>query len=216
MVGFGTRSEEAANFYNRYPHWSMLGKMVTDTRGVIADACNRMPFIDSSNIFLAGYSLGGTVALITAALDDRVKGTAVVNAFSSLRNDNVRTEGIRHYSHLHGLLPRLGFFVGDENRIPIDFDEVMEMIAPRSLFVSAQEKDRNHSSESVRQLIESATAETDANHKQNRVTVVYPDQYSPFPDSLQKQIAGWMVRLKGENRISNQKAKAQSGAVGGK
>jgi cephalosporin-C deacetylase-like acetyl esterase len=216
MVGFGTRSEEAANFYNRYPHWSMLGKMVTDTRGVIADACNRMPFIDSSNIFLAGYSLGGTVALITAALDDRVKGTAVVNAFSSLRNDNVGTEGIRHYSHLHGLLPRLGFFVGDENRIPIDFDEVMEMIAPRSLFVSAQEKDRNHSSESVRQLIESATAETDANHKQNRVTMVYPDQYSPFPDSLQKQIADWMVRLKGENRISNQKAKAQSGAVGGK
>jgi cephalosporin-C deacetylase-like acetyl esterase len=213
MVSFGSRSEEAGNFYNRYPHWSLLGKMVTDTRGVIADDCNRMPFIDSSNIFLAGYSLGGTVALITAALDDRVKGIAVVNAFSSLRSDNAGTEGIRHYSHLHGLLPRLGFFVGNENRIPVDFDEVMEMIAPRSLFVSAQEKDRNHSSESVRQLIESATAKTDANHKQNWVTVVYPEQYSPFPDSLQKQIADWMIRVKNGNSVSR---KIQSADAGGK
>lgn len=210
MVGFGTRSEEAANFYNRYPHWSLLGKMVADTRGVIADACNRMPFIDSSNIFLAGYSLGGTVALITAALDDRVKGTAVVNAFSSLRTDNAGTEGIRHYSHLHGLLPRLGFFVGNENRIPVDFDEVMEMITPRSLFVSAQEKDRNHSVESVRQLIKSAMDKTD---KQNWLTAVYPDQYSPFPDSLQKQIADWMVRVKNGNSVSG---KVQSADAGGK
>lgn len=212
MVGFGTRIEEAANFYNRYPHWSLLGKMVADTRAVIADAYNRMPFIDSSNIFLMGYSLGGTVALFTAALDDRVKGTAVVNAFSSLRNDNAETEGIRHYSHLHGLLPRLGFFVGNENRIPVDFDEVMEMVAPRSLFVSAQERDRNHSVESVHQLIKSATDKT---HKQNWLTAVYPDQYSPFPDSLQKQIAGWMLHVKNGNEISTKEVKNQNNSTDG-
>ncbi len=80
-------------------------------------------FIDSGRIYLAGYSLGGTVALFTAALDKRVKGTAVVSAFSSLRNDNINTEGVRGYSHLHGLLPRLGFFVGHETNIPLDFDD---------------------------------------------------------------------------------------------
>jgi cephalosporin-C deacetylase-like acetyl esterase len=216
MVGFGTRIEEAANFYNRYPHWSLLGKMVADTRGVINDACNRMPFIDSSNIFLAGYSLGGTVALFTAALDNRVKGTAVVNAFSSLRNDNAGTEGIRQYSHLHGLLPRLGFFLGHENRIPLDFDEVLAMIAPRSLFVSAPERDRNHSSGSVRQLVKSATGKTDARFEQNWLTVLYPEMYHPFPDSVQKQIADWMVRVKNENRVSGEPGKVQNAHVGGK
>lgn len=200
MVGFGTRSDEAANFYNRYPHWSLLGKMVADTRGVINDAFNRMPFIDSSNIFLAGYSLGGTVALFTAALDNRVKGTAVVDAFSSLRNDNAGTEGIRHYSHLHGLLPRLGFFVGSENRIPIDFDEVLAMAAPHSLFVAAPEHDRNYSSQSVRQLVKSAAGKTDAKYKQNWLTVTYPDQYDPFPGTLQKQIADWIMVVKNENK----------------
>src|SRR5690606_26978980 len=28
MYGFGTRIEEASNFYNRYPHWSKMGKMI--------------------------------------------------------------------------------------------------------------------------------------------------------------------------------------------
>src|SRR5690606_30613723 len=30
MYGFGTRIEEARNFYKRYPHWSKMGKMVRD------------------------------------------------------------------------------------------------------------------------------------------------------------------------------------------
>src|SRR5699024_6705944 len=97
MIGFGTRIEEALHFYDRYPHWSKMGKMVTDTRNVISDVYNRMPFIDSSQIYLAGYSLGGTVALFTAALDKRVKGVAAVSAFSSFIDDNEGTEGIRHY-----------------------------------------------------------------------------------------------------------------------
>src|SRR5690606_11015832 len=56
MMGFGTRIEEALHFYDRYPHWSVMGKLVEDTRCVLNDAYTRMPFIDSSKIYLAGYS----------------------------------------------------------------------------------------------------------------------------------------------------------------
>ncbi|MEO5996626.1 MAG: alpha/beta fold hydrolase [Chitinophagaceae bacterium] len=196
MMGFGTRIEEALRFYERYPNWSVMGKMVADTRSVIDDVCKRMPFIDSSNIYLAGYSLGGTVALFTAALDNRVKGTAAVSSFSSLRNDNVGTEGIRHYSHLHGLLPRLGFFVGQEARIPVDFDDIIACTAPRPLLIMAPKQDRDHTIESVRNTVSSLTALYKRSQVPGNITVEEPDTYNNFTDSLQQKVAAWLFQRK--------------------
>ena len=195
MMGFGTRIEEALHFYDRYPHWSEMGKMVADTRCVINDVYNRMPFIDSSKIYLAGYSLGGTVALFTAALDNRIKGTAVVSAFSSLRNDNTGTEGIRHYSELHGLIPRLGFFEGHEDRIPIDFDDVLACIAPRSLLIVAPARDRDHSIESVQKLVSSASTSYQQKQAAGKITLEQPDTFNHFPDSLQKTVVNWVEAI---------------------
>lgn len=195
MMGFGTRIEEALHFYDRYPHWSVLGKVVTDTRAVINDACNRMPFIDSNRIFLAGYSLGGTVALITAALDSRVQGTAVISAFSSLRNDNRGMEGIRHFTELHGLLPRLGFFEGFENRIPVDFDEVLACIAPRPLMVMAPVRDRSHSIAIVRKMVSSVSKIYKQEQAMDRIRFEQPQTYNHFPDSLQIKMVEWVKEI---------------------
>ena len=71
--GFGSRQGEAAPFYDRYPHWSQMGRMVEDARAAI-DALQKDALIDSQRIYLFGYSMGGTVGLYTAALDSRVKG----------------------------------------------------------------------------------------------------------------------------------------------
>ena len=195
LVGFGTRIEESLHFYERYPHWSFMGKMVADTRSVIHDAYTRMPFIDSGNIYLAGYSLGGTVALFTAALDAHVKGTAIISAFSSLRYDNKGTEGILHYSHLHGLIPRLGFFVDHEDRIPVDFDDVLACIAPRSVLVIAPEQDRFHSIASVRKIISDVTMQNNGK-KNSWLTFQQPLTYNHFPDSLQQKVAGWLLQVR--------------------
>ena len=194
MMGFGTRIEEALHFYDRYPRWSVMGKMVADTRCVINDVYTRMPFIDSGRIYLAGYSLGGTVALFTAALDDRVKGTAVVSAFSSLRNDNTGTEGIRHYSELHGLIPRLGFFVGHEDRIPVDFDDVLACVVPRSLLIIAPKRDRHHTIASVQKMVVSVSSLYHQQQASDKITFEQPDTFNHFPDSLQQRVAKWLKR----------------------
>ncbi len=196
MVGFGTRIEEAEHFYDRYPRWSLMGKMVADTRSVINDACNRMLFIDSSKIYLAGYSLGGSIALFTAALDNRVKGTAVISAFSSLKNDNKVTEGIKHYSHLHGLLPRLGFFVEHEANIPIDFDDVLAAIAPRPLLVIAPKRDYDHSISSVQQIVSNASSIYKDKNGVSNLTFEQPDTYNYLSDSLQQKVAEWLLQNK--------------------
>lgn len=195
LVGFGTRIEEGRRFYERYPHWSFMGKMVADTRNIIHDAYTRMPFVDTGKIYLAGYSLGGTVALFTAALDDHVKGTAVVSAFSSLRHDNKETEGILHYSQLHGLIPRLGFFKGHEDRIPVDFNEVLACIAPRPVLVIAPEQDRIYSIASVRKIVSDVSMQSNGKQKTGWLTFQQPDTYNHFPDSLQQKVAGWLQEV---------------------
>ncbi|HBY60245.1 MAG TPA: hypothetical protein DEH78_10505, partial [Solibacterales bacterium] len=35
QIGFGSRVEQARRFYHRYPRWSLLGKMVADTRAAV-------------------------------------------------------------------------------------------------------------------------------------------------------------------------------------
>jgi pimeloyl-ACP methyl ester carboxylesterase len=143
QVGFGARIFEEKRFYNRYPRWSILGNMIDDTRSAV-DALSSFDEIDSSRIFLMGYALGAKLGLLTAAYEDRVKGLVSVCGFDPLRLDTPArgVEGIRQYSHLHGLLPRLGFFVGHEDRVPFDFDEVLALAAPKPTLIVAPTLDR--------------------------------------------------------------------------
>jgi dienelactone hydrolase len=192
MVGFGTRQEEALHFYERYPHWSLMGKMVSDTRSIINDACTRMPFIDTSNIYLTGYSLGGTVAVLTAALEQRVKGTAVISAFTSFRNNDKATEGLALYADLQGLLPRLGFFAKNQDRIPVDFDDVLACIAPRRLLVIAPTQDRHHPASVVQQLITSAGSKANGAASTNWLTFEQPNTYNHYTAAMQQDVADWL------------------------
>jgi dienelactone hydrolase len=132
QLGFGTRVLDARHFYDQYPPWSLMGRMVADTRAAI-DAIAALDSIDAGRIYAIGYGLGTKVGLLTAALDGRIKALAAVCGFDALRLDSPAkgTEGVRHYSHLHGLIPRLGFFVGEESRLPFDYDAVVALAAPR-------------------------------------------------------------------------------------
>lgn len=199
LMGFGTRVEEALRFYNRYPHWSELGDMVSDTRGVVSDAYHWMPFIDSSNIYLVGYSLGGTVALFTAALDQHVKGVASVCGFSSFRNDNVGTEGIRHFYKITGLIPKLGLFKGNENRIPVDFAGILSCIAPRPLFIIAPRFDRDHSIAEVNSTLSIVRNVYESAHKSHSLIIQEPNTYNHFTNGMQVQIADWLLKQRNNN-----------------
>lgn len=196
MVGFGTRIEEALHFYDRYPHWSKMGMMVKDTRNIINDACTRMPFIDSEKIYLVGYSLGGTVALFTAALDERVKGVAMISAFSSLRYDNVGTEGIKGFSELHGLIPKLGFFIGHEDRIPIDYGDVLACVVPRSLLIISPVRDRDNSIRYVRKSLKQVIQLYQENGMYDKIRVVEPNTYNHFSKDLQNIVINWLGEMR--------------------
>ena len=193
MIGCGSRIEEGRLFYERYPHWSKLGKMVTDVRSAL-DMLERLDFIDGKRIYLVGYSLGAAVGLHSAALDKRIAGAASVCGFSPLRpaTRDKGVEGVRAFSHLHGLLPRLGFFAKHESRIPVDYDEILACIAPRPVLVVAPRLDRDAHfpdvvlcTEQVRPVYRLYDAETNFSFSA-------PNDYSHFHEQRQKEVLHWL------------------------
>ncbi len=151
MLGFGTRIEEGSLFYERFSEWSKMGKMVADVRACV-DAVETFDFLDPTKIFLLGNSIGGTVALLSASLDQRVAGVAVVSGFTPWRS-KAYPSGISMLCHLHGLVPKLGLWADDTESVPVDFPEILASIAPRPLMVIAPELDRHTNLSAIKETI---------------------------------------------------------------
>jgi pimeloyl-ACP methyl ester carboxylesterase len=192
--GFGSRIAEAAPFYDRYPHWSTMGRMVEDTRAAI-DALEKDNLVDHDRLYLFGYSLGGMVALHTAALDARVKGVVSLCGFTPMRSDSAEkgTGGIARYSHEHPLVPRLGFFIGQEDRIPYDFDELIGAIAPRPVYIFQPQLDRDATPADVHSAIDRAKKVYDFYEADDKLMLDEPWDYNRLPTASQDRIIQWMT-----------------------
>jgi dienelactone hydrolase len=193
QIAFGTRVRDARYFYQRYPKWSLMGKMVTDTRGAL-EAVAALEAVDASRIYLVGYALGAKVGLITAALDDRVKGVAAVCGVDPLRLSSPEkgTEGVKQYSHLHGLLPRLGFFVGEESRLPFDFDEVLAAVAPRRTLIVAPTLDRYAPLADVQWEVERARKVYARLGNETALQLQTPLAFNSFTPEMQQAVFDWL------------------------
>ena len=196
QIGFGTRVFSAGSFYERYPKWSLMGKMVSDTRAAI-DALSALDLIDSSRVVLFGYALGAKVGLLTAALDDRIRAVVAVCGFSPFRLEGASTgtEGLRHYSHLHGLIPRLGFFLGNEDRVPFDYDEVIAAIAPRAVRVVAPELDRYAPVANVRRAVEAAAAVYRLYGRPEALTLDTPFDFNRLSRDTEAHALDWLAHI---------------------
>lgn len=193
MIGFGNRIEEGTRFYDRYPHWSKMGKMVTDVRGAV-DALANLDFIDSSMIFVAGYSLGANVGLYAASMDERIAGVVSIAGFTPMRTNtpDKGTEGIKAYSHLHGLLPRLGFFVNNESRIPYDYNEVLACIAPRPVMVIAPLWDKDAHITDIQNCVDQVRTVYSLYGNADGVQLFTPDDYNRLSQEMREKMYLWL------------------------
>ena len=191
--GFGSRMSETATFYDRYPNWSQMGRMVEDTRAAI-DALEKDSMVDAQRVYLFGYSMGGMVGAYTAALDPRVKGLVSICGFTPMRTDTADrgTGGVARYSHERGLIPRLGFFVGHEQQIPYDFQDVLGAIAPRPTLVVQPQLDRDANSDDVRTALGQAQQVYGLYGSAARLMLYDPWDYNRLPDQTQDWIIDWM------------------------
>jgi pimeloyl-ACP methyl ester carboxylesterase len=169
--------------------------MVTDTKGAL-DALSNFDFIDNERIIVAGYSLGATVGLYAAATDERIAGVVSVAGFTPMRTNTLDrgTEGIKTYSHLHGLRPRLGFFVGNESRIPVDFNEIIASIAPRPILIMAPEFDKDAHLQDIKTTIKEAEQVYTLFKKPENIQLQVPWDINRFSPEMRETMYEWLSR----------------------
>jgi len=194
MVGFGTRMEEGTYFYDRFPTWSKMGMMVNDAISCV-DACTSFNFIDTKHIFLLGNTIGGSVALMAAAQDERVAGVAVVSAVTPWRTSNSQYESIRTYSHQHGFIPRLGFFANHPQDTPVDFGEIISCIAPRPLMVIAPTLDRYADTTAVKNTLGNVSNVYALYGKQNNLLIQTPPEINRMTGEMNKEVAEFYSKI---------------------
>lgn len=188
MFGFGTRIEEATNFYERFPGWSKMGKMVNDVKGCV-DALESLNYIDKKNIFLLGNTIGGSIALMASALDPRIAGTAVVAAFSPWRSSNSRYESIRSYSHLHGFIPRLGLFAEKAADAPVDYCEIIAAAAPKPLLVITPDMDRYADVPAIKETMQRVAGIYNLYGKAGSLMTGYPHEINRMTEEMYASVA---------------------------
>jgi pimeloyl-ACP methyl ester carboxylesterase len=81
-----------------------LDVMVEQTRTIL-DYATQLDFVDHSRIILLGHSLGGAVAILTAAKDRRVKTLVLWSAVAHPHNDIVKIVGKGEYENLRPGIP---------------------------------------------------------------------------------------------------------------
>ena len=118
------------------------------------DLLQSLPEVDADRIGVIGHSLGGHNALFLTAFEPRVRAVATscgFNAFSHYYGGD-----LKGWSH-QGYMPRIARLYGsDASRMPFDFTELLGILAPRPVFISAPVGDHNFAIAGVRECIESA------------------------------------------------------------
>lgn len=197
MFGFGTRIEEATRFYERYPRWSKMGKMVRDVRACI-DAVEDIEYLDNGHVYLLGNTIGGSVSLITAALDSRVAGVATVAAFSPWRTSNTQYESLRNYSHLYGFIPRLGLYADRPQDVPVDFSEIIAAAAPKPMLIIAPTLDRHTSIPDLKEALRPVSNVYKMHGKEDQFQVTYPREINRMTREMYREVGDFFLGLVSE------------------
>ncbi len=204
QCGFGDRLLEGPDFYEKYPRWSRLGRMVYDVRAAVdflvddkGAVQGEMPVVDGKQIYVLGYSLGGMVGLYAAALDQRITGVASFCGFTPLRTDtnDKPTGGNQRLYQWHALQPKLGLFEGHENEIPYDFDDVLRLIAPRPCLVYSPKRDRDADFDEVAACVDRARKAWTSVDKADALTQLTSDDINRFQRPQQDATLEWLDQV---------------------
>lgn len=126
---------ETGAFHTKHPEWTAVGKF-TFEHSIAIDVLETLDEVDKDNIGALGHSLGGHGTMFLAAYDARIKAAACNCGASFFRHN----AGVEHWSrdHWYVYFKHIRPKLLEGELPPIDFHEIMALIAPRAfLDVSA-------------------------------------------------------------------------------
>ena len=165
----GERVMDTRGFYLKHPEWSIVGKSIWDCMRSV-DFLQTLDFVDHKQIGVTGLSLGGHMSVFAAAFEPRITATVAnggvldwhrrSSAWSRVpRGNNWKPwkKGVDKPTNSKRLEERFGFktnsgpyiyikkfrpWIEDQRKkIPVDFDDLMSMVAPRPLLVISTEQE---------------------------------------------------------------------------
>jgi hypothetical protein len=105
------------------------------------------------------------------------------------------TGGLARYSKERALLPRLGFFIGNESRLPSDFYELIATIAPRPVLVVEPTMDRTTTPADVREAVARARQVYNLYAAADKLTIHEPVDYTRLTAATQDAAVRWMDKI---------------------
>lgn len=144
-----------------------------------------LPEVDPEKIAAIGHSLGGHNALFLGAFDSRVKVMVSSCGFNSF--PKYYGGDLTGWSH-RGYMPRIASVYGkDPSKMPFDWTEILGVLAPRSVFVSAPLHDANFEVSGVRDCERAARPIYELLDFPQHLRVVYPDCEHDFPPDVRAE-----------------------------
>lgn len=131
-------AKNTAPFYEQYPQWTAVGKMLIDHMYGVDLLCS-LGLVNSNRIGTIGHSLGGYNAFFLAGLDPRIRAFVSSCGFSTFAGDSKPNRwGLRDwFSHI----PRLTQDI-EAGAVPFEFNEIAALAAPTPGFYWSGQQDR--------------------------------------------------------------------------
>jgi len=191
---FGGRHAEGANyygdavaFYEKHPDWSIAGKYAFDVSRQV-DVLQSLPEVAPDRIGCIGHSLGGHTTIYAMAYDRRIKVGVSNCGFTSFRADFAERKLFPYYG-ITTLLPMLHLFDSEDaiGRLPLDYHEMLALIAPRSFLIIAPLRDDNFAHEGVVETFEAVKPVYDFLGAAGDIQLYSPDCAHEFPPESRKR-----------------------------
>jgi dienelactone hydrolase len=160
----GQRVMDTRDFYLRHPEWSMVGKNTWDIMRSV-DFLQTLEFVDGKQIGCTGWSLGGHTSIFAAAFEPRITATVsnggVLDwhrhseawsrkpaSWTPWKQGDPETSspelerrfGFKTNSGPYTYIKKFRPYIEDQSKpLPVDFDGLMMMVAPRPLLIISSE-----------------------------------------------------------------------------
>lgn len=142
---FSSSADQPTNLPQVYPDFDFatMGQRAWTAQLVVDDLLT-LPEIDQTRIALTGYSRGGKMATIAAAFDDRIAAVVAGSTGAGgvlpwrLSGERGMGEGVESTTRMFPLwfAPQLRCFAGREDRLPVDANLLVALVAPRAFLMN--------------------------------------------------------------------------------
>lgn len=193
--GFVTIAPAYPLMANFQPDLERLGwssgtlKAVWDNQRAL-DVLDALSFVNHRGYGVIGHSLGGHNALFTAAQDSRLKVVISSCGFDAFPDyyggDPQRWAPGQGWAQTR-YMPGLSDYRHDLGGIPFDFPELLGVLAPRMVFISAPLDDSNFRASSVDDCVRAARPIYQLYRAPGNLRVVHPSGGHDFPAPVREQ-----------------------------